>query len=497
MREPTAYRRLEQIFRKAGILGDTLSVLSWDQSTMMPDGAAESRADQMALLKSLSHEMITAPEIPDLLDQAEAEISDPWQSANVREMRREWIHSAALPADLVEAMTKASSACEMVWRQARPAADFAMVLPKLKDVLALVRETGQAKAEKLGVDVYDALLDQFEPDGRSAEIDAVFADLESFLPAFLARALEAQDRRPTPSLPAGPFPTDKQRALGLEFMKALGFDFNHGRLDISFHPFCGGNPDDVRITTRYDEADFTSAMMGVLHETGHALYERGLPNGRWRHQPVSRARGMQMHESQSLLMEMQACRSREFMGYAAPRIQAAFGGTGPEWDADNLYRLGTRVEPGFIRVDADEVTYPAHVIIRYRLEKQMVEGTLALDDLPDAWNEGYQRLLGITPPDARLGVLQDIHWYCGLWGYFPTYTLGAMTAAQLFAAAQKADASIMPALRRGDFSPLLGWLKTNIHAKGSSLSTRELLIEATGAPLDAGVFEAHLERRYI
>ncbi len=497
MREPTAYQRLEEIFRKAGILGDTLSVLSWDQSTMMPDGAAESRADQMALLKSISHEMITAPEIPDLLDQAEAEVSDPWQRANVREMRREWIHSAALPADLVEAVTKASSACEMVWRQAKPAADFTMVLPKLKELLALVRETGQAKAEKLSVGVYDALLDQFEPDGRSSEIDAVFADLENFLPSFLARALEVQGQRPAPKLPTGPFPTDRQRALGLEFMTALGFDFNHGRLDISFHPFCGGNPDDVRITTRYDEADFTSAMMGVLHETGHALYERGLPNGRWRHQPVSHARGMQMHESQSLLMEMQACRSREFMGYAAPRMQAVFGGTGPEWDADNLYRLGTQVERGFIRVDADEVTYPAHVIIRYRLEKQMVEGTLALDDLPEAWNDGYRRLLGITPPDAKLGVLQDIHWYCGLWGYFPTYTLGAMSAAQLFDAAKKADASIMPALALGDFAPLLGWLKTNIHAKGSSLSTRELLIEATGAPLDARVFKAHLERRYL
>jgi len=497
MGEPTAYLRLEAIFRKAGVLGDTLSVLGWDQGTMMPEGAAESRADQLALLKSMVHEIITAPEIPELLDQAESQVTDPLQRANVREMRREWVHSAALPTDLVEAMTKAASACEMMWRQAKPKADFAMVLPKLKELLALVREVGQAKSEKLGVPVYDALLDQFEPDGRSADIDAVFADLEGFLPDFLARVLEAQAKRPAPRLPAGPFPAERQRALGIEFMTALGFDFDHGRLDISLHPFCGGNPDDVRITTRYDEADFTSAMMGVLHETGHALYERGLPNGQWRHQPVARARGMQMHESQSLLMEMQACRSREFMGYAAPRMKAAFQGSGPEWDADNLYRQGILVEPGFIRVDADEVTYPAHVIIRYRLEKQMVEGRLALEDLPDAWNEGYRRLLGITPPDAKLGVLQDIHWYCGLWGYFPTYTLGALSAAQLFDAAKKADPTILPSLGHGDFKPLLAWLRTNIHSKGSRLSTRELLVEATGRPLDAGVFKAHLERRYL
>jgi carboxypeptidase Taq len=280
-------------------------------------------------------------------------------------------------------------------------------------------------------------------------------------------------------------------------MAALGFDFDHGRLDTSFHPFCGGYPEDVRITTRYDETDFTSALWGVLHESGHALYDFGLPGGRWRHQPVGRARGMQMHEGQSLLMEMQACRSAEFIAWAAPRLAQAFGGTGAEWQATNLHRAVTRVEPGFIRVEADEVTYPAHVILRYRLEKAMIEGAMEVDDLPAAWNEGYQRLLGITPPDDRLGCLQDIHWYGGSWGYFPTYTLGAMTAAQLFDAAKRADAAILPALGHGDFRPLLAWLKSNVHAKASSLSTRDLLIEATGKPLDAGVFKAHLETRYL
>lgn len=497
MSEPTAYERLEAIFRKASVLGDTLSVLHWDMSTMMPEGGAEARADQLALLKTLAHELVTHPDIPELLDRAEAEGAGPWQRANLREMRRDWVHAAAVPSDLVEAVAKAESACEMVWRQARPAADFAQVKPYLKELLALVRETGQAKAAKLGVSVYDALLDQYEPDGRAAEIDAVFRDLEIFLPEFLGRALEAQARRPAVTLPPGPFPVESQRALGLEFMRALGFDFQHGRMDTSFHPFCGGYPEDVRITTRYDEADFTSALMGVLHETGHALYDFGLPGGAWRHQPVGRARGMQMHESQSLLMEMQACRSREFMTWAAPRMRTAFGGGGPEWEADNLYRLGIRVEPGFIRVDADEVTYPAHVIIRYRLEKALIEGTMGVDDLPDAWNDGYRRLLGITPPDDRLGCLQDIHWYGGSWGYFPTYTLGAMTAAQLFDAAKRADGGIVPAIGRGEFAPLLAWLKTNVHGKGSSLSTRDLLVEATGKPLDPAVFKAHLERRYL
>lgn len=497
MIEPTAYRRLEEIFRKVSVLGDTLSVLHWDMSTMMPDGGSEARADQLALLKAMSHELITRPEIPELLDRAEGEALDQWSRANLREMRRDWVHSAALPADLVEAFARAESACEMAWRQARPASDFKAVLPSLTTLLSLVREIGQAKAERLGVGVYDSLLDQYEPDGRAADIDAVFADLEGFLPGFIARALDAQASRPEALLPAGPFPVEAQRTLGLGLMTALGFDFAHGRLDTSFHPFCGGYPEDVRITTRYDEADFTSALMGVLHETGHALYDFGLPTGRWRHQPVGRARGMQMHESQSLLVEMQACRSREFVDFAAPKMAAAFGGSGPAWDAGNLYRFGIKVERGFIRVDADEVTYPAHVIIRYRLEKALIEGRMEPEDLPAAWNEGYQSLLGIKPPDDRLGCLQDIHWYGGSWGYFPTYTLGAMTAAQLFAAACREQPAIMPGLARGDFAPLLAWLRGHVHAKGSSLSTRDLLIEATGSPLDASFFKAHLERRYL
>jgi carboxypeptidase Taq len=496
MVEQSAYARLEEVFRKVAVLGDALSVLHWDMSTMMPEGGSQARAEQLALLKSMSHALVTAPGMPDLFAQAEAEVADDWQRANLREMRRDWVHAAAVPADLVEALARAESACEMVWREARPKADFAMVLPALKEVLALVREAGRAKADRLGVGIYDALLDQYEPDGRSAEIDAVFGDLEGFLPGFIERALEVQARRPEPRLPPGPFPAAAQKALGVEFMTALGFDFDHGRLDTSFHPFCGGYPEDVRITTRYDEADFTSALMGVLHETGHALYDFGLPDGRWRYQPVGRARGMQMHESQSLLIEMQACRSREFMEWAAPRMAAAFGGTGPDWDADNLYRLGTRVERGFIRVDADEVTYPAHVILRYRLEKALVEGAMELEDLPAAWNDGYRRLLGITPPDNRLGCLQDIHWYGGSWGYFPTYTLGAMTAAQLFEAACREQPAILPGIARGDFAPLLSWLKSHVHGKGSSLSTSDLLRQATGRPLDAAVFKRHLETRY-
>ena len=330
----------------------------------------------------------------------------------------------------------------------------------------------------------------------SARIDEIFADLARFLPEFLAEVMERQTRSPTAQAPEGPFPRARQEALARRLMGAVGFDFDHGRLDVSLHPFCGDVPDDVRITTRYDEADFMKAMMGVLHETGHALYERGLPAA-WRLQPVGEARGMAMHESQSLLIEMQACRAPEFIAFMAPLAREAFGGTGPAWTPANLAALYNRVAPDFIRVDADEVTYPAHIILRTRLEKAMITGAMEPEDLPAAWNEAMRELLGITPPDDARGCLQDIHWYDGAWGYFPTYTLGAMTAAQLYAAAKAAVPQIPGAISRGDFAPLTGWLRDKVHALGSSLASEDILIGATGKPLDPTVFKAHLEARYL
>ncbi len=494
----TAYRQLEGRYRRLGALGDAMSILHWDHATTMPRGSAPARAEQVAELQVFSHELKTAPEVGDWLDAAEGDNAlDDWQRANLREMRRDHIHATAVGADLVAAQARANSACEMAWRDARPKSDFAAVLPYLEEVLRLVREAGQAKAAALDVDLYDALLDQYEPGGRSAEIDPVFDDLAAFLPDFIQNVLDRQAENPALPLD-GPFPVERQRELGVRLMQIIGFDFNRGRLDVSEHPFCGGTPDDIRITTRYDEEDFVTALMGVIHETGHALYERQLPEA-WRHQPVGSARGMVLHESQSLLMEMQACRSRDFIEFATPLMREAFDKPpgAPAWQPENLYRIYTRVERGFIRVDADEVTYPAHVILRYRLEKQLLSGDARLVDLPEMWNEGMRELLGVVPPDDRLGCLQDIHWYDGAWGYFPTYTLGAMAAAQIFDAAKRAVPGIPEAIGRGDFQPLLGWLRENIHGRGSSASSRDILVAATGRPLDAGIFKAHLTARYL
>jgi carboxypeptidase Taq len=493
----TAYHELESRFRRLLTLREAAAMLQWDGAALMPPGGAAARGGQLATLKLVCHEILIDPALGDLLDAAAGQNDlDDWRRANLREMRRQWRHATAVPGELVEAASLAASECEQVWRRARPASDFAMVRPALQTVLDRTREIAAAKAARLGRSPYEALMDEYEPDATTEAIDRLFGDLAGFLPGLVAQVLARQAAAPPPREPAGPFPVDKQRAVGIRLMERLGFEFDHGRLDVSLHPFCGGTPDDVRITTRYDADDFRGALMGVLHETGHALYERGLPLA-WRRQPVGEARGMAVHESQSLLMEMQACRSREFSRYLAPVLREVFAVDGSEWEADNLYRLNTLVAPGFIRVDADEVTYPAHVILRYRLERALIAGDLALVDLPAAWNDGMKELLGIVPPDDRRGCLQDIHWYDGAFGYFPTYTLGAMTAAQLFAAAKAADSSILPSLADGDFAPLLAWLRTNVHGKGSLLSTAELVRQATGRALDAGIFRRHLETRYL
>ncbi len=488
-----AYETLCELFARLRALGDATGILGWDAQTLMPTGAAAGRTEQLATLRGIAHDMLVAPRTAELL--ADADATEPWDVANLREMRRAHAHAAAVPHDLVLADSRATSRAEMAWREARAARDFAVLLPHLRTVLDLQRAIGQAKGDALGIAPYDALLDQFDPGLRRATIDPLFARLRAELPGLIAAARVRQDADGAPLPIEGCFPVAAQRALVTKLMDVLGFDFSRGRLDTSLHPFCGGATGDVRITTRYDEGDFTRAVMGVAHETGHALYEQGRP-APWLAQPVGDARGMVMHESQSLLVEMQACRTREFLTFLAPLVQSSFGRHDPALSAANLHRLYTRVEPGFIRVDADEVTYPAHILLRYELERSMIDGTLDVADLPAAFNAGMMELLGLTVPDDAQGCLQDIHWPSGGWGYFPTYTLGAVAAAQLFEAARAAEPELMPALARGDFAPLIGWLRAAVHGKGSLLDTDALLTTATGRPLGLDAYFGHLRRRY-
>jgi carboxypeptidase Taq len=499
-----SYAALAARHRRLAHLGHVESILAWDEATMMPTGGGESRAEALATLRVLVHELATDPGLGDLFAAGEKERDagalEPWQAANLREMKRAWVRETCLPADLVEASSRAETRCEQAWRVLRGKNDWAGLLPLLREVVARKRDVAAALSARLGLDPYDALLDGYEPGARSAAIDVLFADLRAFLPGFIQAALARQASEPV-LVPDGPFPVDRQRWLGVEVMKAVGFDFEHGRLDQSHHPFCGGVPRDVRITTRYDERDFIKSFMGVLHETGHAKYEQNLP-ATWLDQPVGRARSMSVHESQSLFQEMQVSRSGPFLELCAPLVRAAFPDAAarqPEaFTAANLAALYTRVRPDFIRVDADEATYPCHVILRYQLERQLMGGQLKLDDLPEAWDVGMRDLLGIsTAGNYKDGCLQDVHWPAGLFGYFPTYTLGALTAAQLFAAARRALPDLSQQIAGGQFTALNSWLRERVWSRGSLLETDALLREATGAPLTTEPFKKHLQTRYL
>ncbi|MGH6914448.1 MAG: carboxypeptidase M32, partial [Geminicoccales bacterium] len=366
------YRALEARFKRLFDIGGGLAILHWDRQTMMPAGGNAARAEQIATLRQIAHELLTGPETGELLDRAEQTAGDldRWQAANLREMRRSYRHASALAPELVAALARATTKAEMIWRDARAKDDFATLRPALEEALDLTREEAAAKSEALGLAPYDALLAGYEPGITTAEIDALFEPLAAFLPDFIERVLARQSE---PLALEGRFPTDRQKALGQHLMTALGFDFDHGRLDESLHPFCGGVPDDVRMTARYVETDVASGLMAILHETGHALYNAGLPTA-WRHQPVGRPCSFAVHESQSLLIEMQVCRSRPFLEYLAPLLAEAFGVDGAAFAPENLYRRAIRVERSLIRVDADEVTYPLHIVLRYRLEKALLSG---------------------------------------------------------------------------------------------------------------------------
>ncbi len=502
-----AYDQVAARFTRIATLGEASSVLGWDASAMMPPGGAAARGDQLAVLAGLGHELLVAPETAEALDRAERDASDVgqdmadaagWRGANLRLMRLAHTRATALPGDLVEALSRACSACETIWRTARPAGDFAAVAPALAEVVRLTRAQAEALSTALGLSPHDTLMDGYQPGITGADVAPVFARYEAFLANALPRALEKQARadRDGATLPHGPFSEADQEALCRRLTHAAGLEPAHTRLDRSAHPFCGGTPTDVRITTRYDPANPVQALMGVLHETGHALYERGLPQA-WARQPVGQAAGMAAHESQSLIVEMQACLSDPYLAWLAGELQMALPGSGGRWSGPALARSWRRVERSLIRVEADEMTYPAHVILRFRLEQAMIAGDLAVPDLPGAWADGLRALLDVAPPDDRLGCLQDIHWYDGLFGYFPSYTLGAMAAAQLMAAARRDVAELDAALGRGDLAPLLGWLRTRVHGMGARLGFDALLRHATGKPLDLADFEAHLTARYL
>ena len=496
-----SFAQIDALCRRLEALDHAQAMLGVDEAVNMPEGGGEKRAEAMSVLASMSHEMASAPHIADWIDKAQSEDLDDAQQAAVREFKRTYTNLTCLSSEFVARQVNARIRCEQLWRQLRPKGDWKDFLPTFENIVSLAREEAQRRADVLKLDPYDAMIEQYDPGSRQSEIARVFADLKSFLKAFIPQALDAQAqrraRRPLKTFRAV-FPIERQKALGQALMQAIGFDFNHGRLDVSHHPFCGGVPSDVRMTTRYRTDEFLSSLMGILHETGHGLYEQNLPRdlGHW---PSAKARGMATHESQSLFQEMQLSRRPEFWAFALPLARKHLGAENFEgFEVEDMLAHVHRVERGLIRVDADEATYPLHVILRFELEQELISGRLAPKDVPEMWDARMRDYLGLSTIDnPKDGPMQDVHWPSGAFGYFPSYTLGAMMAAQQWAAVERAvpDAGIQ--ISRGDFTAINDWRRRNIWSKASTLSTPDLMRQATGEPLSAKYFEAHLRARYL
>jgi carboxypeptidase Taq len=496
--QPDAYARAVRRFTLAGKLAAARGLLNWDARTYMPSAGAWARGEEMAALTEVATDMIGSAAAADDLDEAEAMAGalEPDERADLREMRRLWTHAVAVPAELLAAKARLAETLQAVWAEAKQANDFARFAGPFAQMLGLIRQIAAARAQALGTTAYGALIDEFDPGVGEAIIDPIFADLARFLPPFLAQVRERQARWPAP-IAFGQVSRARQAKLAHRLAAAVGHRPEHMRIDPSLHPFSVAQmPGDVRFTTRYDPANVRFAIMATLHEAGHAMYELNLPRA-LAFQPAGQARGMTVHESQSLSLEMLAGRSREFIGFLAPLAADVLGGELDRWSFANVLNAWRRLDQGTIRVEADEIAYPLHVILRYQLERALIAGELLPADLPGAWDELSQSLLGRRPATLAEGCLQDIHWAAGHIGYFPNYAMGAMLAAQLFERATAEAPDILPSLRMGDFAPYFAWVRPRVHARASLTDVATLVQEATGGPLTAEPFKRHLRRRYL
>jgi carboxypeptidase Taq len=493
----TPYQQLEQEFRRLHAFRGAASLLRWDAAVMMPRGSAVVRGEQLAALDAECHALLTTPKVSRLIERAlasESQLED-WQLANLREMRRERDHAIATPLSLVTRLARATAVAEVRWLEAKQENNFALFAPHLEEVVAITRDKAQVLSQALGLAPYDALIDGFSPGFLSAEIDQLFRAVSRRLPNLIREAIELQAARaPLPLL--GKVSVAKQRSLAIEVMRTLGFPFDRGRLDESDHPSTEGVWGDVRVTTHFELKDPFSGLLGVLHETGQAMYDLGLPEA-WRDQPVGRDRGVALEESQSLLLEVFIGRSRPFLTWLRPLLEKHYGVTGPEWEIENLYQTLIRVRRGAIRAEADELTYPVHIMLRYELEKRIFDGTMPVRDLPEAWRDGLDSRLGIRPATDAEGCLQDVHWAIGYFGFVPSYVLGGFIAAQLYETLRRDHPDLDREIEAGRFGGLFEWLRANVHGIGASLSAQQLITNATGKQLTAAPWLRYAEGKYL
>jgi carboxypeptidase Taq len=470
------------------------ALLDWDQETYMPKRAAEDRANQIALVAGLAHEKLTADELGELLARLEQQGvgDDPALATNVREVRRDYDRAVKLPKSLVQEIARVTTLAKDAWVQARERSDFPKFAPHLEKLLDLKRQV----ADLIGwtTEPYDALMDEYEPDAKAAEVEAVFSQVKAELVPLVAAIKEAP-RQPDKSIRERKCPRQQQESFNRHIAESMGLSFDTGRIDVSTHPFCTSmSPRDVRITTRYNEHYMAMSLFGVMHEVGHALYEQGFDPAHTG-TPMALSVSLGIHESQSRLWENQVGRSRAFWQHFYPELQEAFPSLGGV-SLDDWHFVINAVEPSLIRVEADEVTYGLHIMLRFELERKMIRGEIAVKDVPAAWNAGMRELLGITPPDDAQCCLQDIHWSLGIFGYFPTYALGNLYAAQFFEAARQALLDLESQIGRGELLPLREWLRENVHRHGKRYRAAELVKVVTGRELSHQPFVNYLLAKF-
>lgn len=482
--------------RGTAALASCSALLGWDEQTYLPPGGAGHRAEQLGLLAGMAHQRATDPRIGELLSELESSGAfggDTAEGALIREARRDYDRKTKLPQRLVEELSRTCTLAQQAWVGARKKKDFAEFRPWLEKVIGLKRE--EAGALSVGGEKYDALLDDYEAGATSAAVGAAFAGLRKELVSLL-EAIRGSSAKPDGSILTRAYPVEAQRAFGRAAAAAIGFDFERGRLDEAAHPFCSGiGPGDCRLTTRYDERHFPQAFFGTLHEAGHGLYEQGLP-AQWFGTPLGEACSLGIHESQSRMWENFVGRGRAFWSHFFPQAREAFPQALGGVDQEAFYRAVNEVRPSFIRVEADEVTYNLHIMLRFELERPLIGGDLAPADVPGAWDEAFARDFGMRPSNPAEGCLQDIHWSAGLVGYFPTYALGNLYAAQLFETAAAEVGDLEGRFARGEFGPLREWLVEKVHRHGRRYRPAELIERVTGRPPSPEPLLRHLRGKY-
>jgi carboxypeptidase Taq len=493
------YDDLLRLTREASVLGSTASLLSWDQETMMPPGGVEFRSRQLAQLARLQHELFTAPQIGDLLEACEddaALTSDPHGEAatNIREIRHDYDRRTRLPVALVEEEARLASLAQHEWAESRKGSDFARFRPWLEKIIDLMRRKARAYGWARGGEPWDALAEDFEPGCTARDVQAVLGPLRTRLQRLLGDLMSGSTG-PSNRFNETPLPVEKQKAFVRFVAEKIGFDFQRGRLDLSTHPFCGGSHcNDVRVTTRFKEDCVLDGLGSTMHEAGHGMYEQGLP---FDHvgTPMGRSVSLGIHESQSRMWENQVGRSRAFWRWCHPTLKDHFGDAVKGFSLSEVYGAANIVEPSFIRVEADEATYNMHIMVRFELERALLNGDLNAKDVPAVWNRKYKEYLGVAVPDDRRGCLQDVHWSTCSMGYFPTYTLGTLYAAQFFDAAREEIPDLEDQFAAGEFGALRSWLNENIHAHGQRFRAADLCKVVTGRPLSADSLMDYLEAK--